>query len=208
MPTSHYFDTDPVAASKPETVRLALPDMTLELTTDHGVFSRLGVDRGTDLLLRSIPAPPADGHLLDLGCGYGPIALAVARRAPGARVWAMDVNNRALELVGVNAARSEAGNVTAIRPDQVPADIRFAAIYSNPPIKIGKELLHGLLSDWIGRLAPGGQAHLVVHRHLGSDSLARWLAAEGFTVDRVRSKMGYRILAVTARCTAPRPERA
>lgn len=196
MPTSHYFDADPAAGSRPETIRLSLPDMALELLTDHGVFSRLSVDRGTDLLLRSIPAPPPQGHLLDLGCGYGPIALALARRSPGATVWALDVNNRALELVRTNAERCGVDNVRAVRPEQIPVDTRFAAIYSNPPIKIGKEPLHSLLREWIDRLTGGGPAHLVVHKHLGSDSLARWLDSEGFPVDRVRSKMGYRILTV------------
>jgi 16S rRNA G1207 methylase RsmC len=108
----------------------------------------------------------------------------------------VDINNRALELVRTNAGQCGAGNVRAVRPEQVPAGIRFAAIYSNPPIKIGKEPLHELLRDWMARLTGEGDAHLVVHKHLGSDSLARWLGDRGFPVHRVRSKMGYRILTV------------
>ena len=87
----------------------------------------------------------------------------------------------------------------AVGPDEVPADLRFAAIWSNPPIKIGKEPLHRLLLDWLGRLTPDGRARLVVHKHLGGDSLAEWLASEGFATNRVGSRKGYRLLEVGAR---------
>lgn len=207
--TRHYFDADPAVASSPQTVSLRLPDLTLELASDRGVFSHQAVDRGTELLLRAAPPPPQRGELLDLGCGYGPIAVTLARRAPAARVWAVDVNNRALELVRANAAAAGAARVVAARPEEVPADIRFAAIYSNPPVRIGRDPLRELLTLWLDRLDPGGRAHLVVHRHLGSDSLARWLSARGHAVERLRSKTGYRILAVSpAAVQQPPPERA
>jgi len=177
-------------------VRLALPDLTLDLTTDRGVFARDGVDPGTKLLLLEAPPLPASGDVLDLGCGYGAIAVAMGRRSPGATVWAVDVNRRALGLTASNAEAAGCDNVRAVEPDEVPGDVRFAAIWSNPPIRIGKAGLHELLATWLGRLAPGGQAVLVVQKHLGADSLARWLEEQGFLVTRLQSRMGYRLLAV------------
>jgi len=179
-------------------VRLHLADLDLELQADRGVFGSKGVDLGTLVLLREAPPPPAEGEILDLGCGYGPIAVTLARRAPGARVWAVDVNERAVELARANAAAAEASNVTAATPDQVPAGLRFEAIYSNPPVRVGKAPLHRLLLDWLPQLKPGAAAYLVVQRNLGSDSLAAWLAEQGFSVARLRSKKGYRVLEVRA----------
>jgi 16S rRNA G1207 methylase RsmC len=136
------------------------------------------------------------GDILDLGCGYGPIALTMAMRRKRARVWAVDVNERALDLVRENAQRAGRSNVVASTPDDVPAEVRFAAIYSNPPIRIGKHALHDLLVRWVARLLPGGSAVLVVHKHLGSDSLARWLNDSGYPTTRLFSERGYRLLEV------------
>ncbi len=173
--------------------------MTLPLTTDTGVFGRAAVDPGTLFLLRRAPSPPPAGEILDLGTGYGPIAVTLGLRSPQARVWGVDVNRRALELAAGNARAAGATNVVAAAPDEVPPGVSFAAIYSNPPVRIGLAQLHPLLTGWLDRLTPDGVAHLVVHRHLGSDSLARWLAAEGFACDRVASHDGYRILRVQPR---------
>ena len=194
MADSHYFDRDPLVGSRRREISLSLPDLDMVLVTDRGVFSGERIDPGTKYLLLEAPAPPAEGELLDLGCGYGPIAVALARRAPQARVWAVDVNQRALELVRENAAGLP--NVVAAAPEDMPADVRFAAIYSNPPVRVGKAELHDLLLRWFGRLADGGVAYLVVQKHLGSDSLARWLSEQGFAVRRLGSRMGYRLLEV------------
>lgn len=196
MSHGQYFDADPAVGSRPRSVSLSLPDLKAELTVDRGVFSAAGVDPGTlELLKASFPAPgPAD--LLDLGCGYGPIACALAHRSPASTVWALDVNRRALDLTETNARHLNLANLKAREPSGVPGDLRFAGIWSNPPIRIGKAALHDLLSTWLPRLAEGGRAWLVVHRHLGADSLADWMRSEGYTVTRVGSKRGYRILAV------------
>jgi 16S rRNA (guanine1207-N2)-methyltransferase len=194
----HYFSSAPAAASDRRTVKLTLPDLTLELTTDRGVFSGDRVDAGTKLLLSEVVVP-ADltGDVLDLGCGYGPIAVTVARRAVGTTVWALDVNERALALAGENAVACGVGErVRPVVAAGVPADVRFSAIFSNPPIRIGKAALHELLTGWLHRLSPEGRAWLVVHKHLGSDSLATWLGGEGFGVRRSGSRMGYRLLEV------------
>ena len=197
-PGEHYFSATPTGPSDRQTVRLVLPDLSLDLVTDRGVFSGDRVDAGTKLLLSEIAVPTSlGGDVLDLGCGYGPIAVTIARRAAGATVWALDVNERALALAAENAAASGVGDrVCPVVAADVPADVRFAAIFSNPPIRIGKAALHELLSTWLRRLTPEGRAWLVVHKHLGSDSLAAWLGDEGFGVRRLASRMGYRLLEV------------
>jgi 16S rRNA (guanine1207-N2)-methyltransferase len=192
----HYFDAEPAVASQRRVVPLVLPDLSLELETDRGVFAREGVDPGTKLLLLEAPPPPPTGAALDLGCGYGPLAVTLARRAPAATVWAVDVNRRALELTAANARTAGATNVRPVAPDDVPTDVTFDVIWSNPPVRIGKQPMQDLLSRWLARLAPGGRAVLVVHKHLGADSLARWLAGAGFPTTRLSSRMGYRLLEV------------
>jgi 16S rRNA (guanine1207-N2)-methyltransferase len=192
----HYFDADPTVASTPSSVRLDLPDRSLTLATDRGVFSGERVDPGTKYLLLEAPAPPATGTFVDLGCGYGPIACTLAARAPGATVWAVDVNRRALELCARNAAALGLDNVRAVDAADMPADLAVDLLWSNPPIRIGKAALHELLLTWLRRLAPEGVALLVVQKHLGADSLQRWLDEEGWTTTRLGSRTGYRLLEV------------
>lgn len=196
---AHYFEERPQAVSRPGTVNLVLPDLHLRLETDSGVFSPERVDLGTKVLLESVPAPPSEGDLLDLGCGYGPIALTMASRAPGATVWAVDVNRRAVELTARNAASAALDKVRSVHADEVPPDLRFRAIWSNPAIRIGKPALHEMLTRWLDRLTPDGVAYLVVQKHLGSDSLQRWLTAEGWPTTRHAARAAYRVLKVTPR---------
>jgi len=196
-PSGQYFESSPTVASTPVSVPLVLPDLTVDLLSDRGVFATGHVDTGTKLLLLEGPPPPTEGDLLDLGCGYGPIAVTLAHRAPGATVWAVDVNERARALCARNASALELPNVRVVAPEDLPPDRRFAAVYSNPPIRIGKAALHALLTDALGRLTPDGFAVLVVSKHLGADSLARWLGSRGFVVERTTSRQGYRLLRVT-----------
>ena len=199
--SEHYFSPAPQGRSERRTVTLALPDVRLQLDTDRGVFAAEAVDVGTRQLLLEAPMPPADAELciLDLGCGYGPIAVALGARLPRSQIVAIDVNERARQLCADNAARAGLTNVRVAAPDEVPGSLRFDAIYSNPPIRIGKAALHALLLRWLERLRPGGRAVLVVHKHLGSDSLQRWLQEQGFTAERLSSRLGYRLLAVRPR---------
>jgi 16S rRNA (guanine1207-N2)-methyltransferase len=193
----HYFAPDPSVPSQPRTVRLDLPTGSISLRTDRGVFAADGVDAATKLLLLEAPEPPPTGTFVDLGCGYGPIACTLAARVPEATVWAVDVNRRALDLCRENAAALGLANVIAYEPDAVPADESVDLIWSNPPIRIGKPALHELLLSWLARLTPTGSAVLVVHKHLGADSLQRWLDGEGWPTTRLGSRDGNRLLQVT-----------
>ena len=202
---AHYFDADPTISSNPATIELVLPDVYLTLGTDSGVFSGSKVDSGTRYLLRE--HPPILGStrtILDLGCGYGPIALTCAKRAPDAVVWGVDVNKRALSLATANADQNNITNARFCQPDDIPADVRFDLIITNPPIRIGKAALHELLETWLSRLNDDGRAWLVVQNHLGSDSLNTWLNQQGWQTQRLGSRKGYRILEARARTEGSR----
>jgi 16S rRNA (guanine1207-N2)-methyltransferase len=195
---SHYFDPSPSTASDRSTVELTLPDLSLRLATDSGVFARQRIDPGTKFLLLDGPQPHADDRqLADIGAGYGPIALALAIRNPAATVWAIEVNERARGLCADNAAAAGVDNLEVVAPEEVPAEVVFDRIWSNPPIRIGKAALRSLLGMWLARLRPDGSAHLVVQKHLGSDSLQRWLTEAGWPTERRGSRGGYRLLDVT-----------
>jgi 16S RNA G1207 methylase RsmC len=206
MASDHYFSATPASAENLRRIRVTLADRQLEVTTAGGVFSPEHVDSGTGVLLANTPPPPPGGNLLDLGCGWGPIALSLALESPRATVWAVDVNERALDLVRRNAADLGLDNVNAVLPDDVPDDISFRTIRSNPPIRVGKHELHGLLERWIPRLDERSDAWLVVQRNLGSDSLQRWLAAtfdRGYSVTRAATGRGFRVLKVRRHGTPP-----
>ena len=192
-----YFSGGPTSAPRPGTVSLDLPDRSLRFDTDSGVFSPGRIDPGTKLLLMELPGLD-HGPVLDLGCGYGPIACTVALRHPDLEVIGVDVNPRARDLCAANAAALGAA-ITVLDPAEALEQVeRVGTIVSNPPIRIGKAALHELLGSWLERLAPEGSAYLVVHKHLGADSLARWLRDRGHPVQKLRSRQGYRILQVTS----------
>jgi 16S rRNA (guanine1207-N2)-methyltransferase len=203
----HYFAASPSTPSTPHQIDLTLPEGRLvRLATDRGVFSADKVDDGTRVLLAEGPPVGDAATLVDVGCGYGPIAVTLALRAgPGAVVWAVDVNERARDLCRANAeANGVADRVRVVSPEEVPGDLVVDQVWSNPPIRVGKEVLHDLLRTWLGRLRPGtGTASLVVQKHLGADSLARWLEEQGWPTTRVVSRAGYRVLAVAAGPVAP-----
>jgi 16S rRNA G1207 methylase RsmC len=206
MGSDHYFSATPASPENLRRIRITLAGRDLEVTTAGGVFSPDHVDSGTAVLLSNTPPPPASGNFLDLGCGWGPIALTLAFDAPHATVWAVDVNERALDLVRRNAADLGLTNVNAVLPDDVPDDVMFRTIRSNPPIRVGKNELHSLLERWLPRLDERADAWLVVQRNLGSDSLQRWLAAtldRRFTVQRSATARGFRVLKVRRHGSPP-----
>ena len=143
------------------------------------------------------PSRRRPGRILDLGCGWGIIGLAIAAAVPESRVTGIDVNRRAVLLAAENAASLGLGErYTACGPEEVDPGERFDEIWSNPPIRIGKPALHALLLDWLPRLRPRGRAVLVVGKNLGADSLQRWLGEQGFPATRTGGAKGFRVLQV------------
>ena len=192
--TEHYFTADPGVPFEREAFTARVWDHELRLETGAGVFSRGHLDHATAILFREVD-PPVQGQFLDLGCGYGVIGLAIARPVPLATVTAIDVNERALLLANENArAAGLDGRFVACRAEQVPSTQVFDEIWSNPPIRIGKQALHELLLTWLPRLAPGGRMVMVVGKNLGADSLQRWLTEQGWPTQRLASAKGFRVL--------------
>ncbi len=199
MASDHYFTPAPDSALKLRQITVSLGGQDRQLTTANSVFSPDHIDTGTQVLIGNAPTPPPGGDFLDLGCGWGPISLHLALASPRATIWAVDVNERALDLVRLNAEKLGLTNVTAVLPDQVPAHLSFRTIWSNPPIRVGKSELHNLLHTWLPRLEPDSDAWLVVQRNLGSDSLQRWLDGDlpdEFMTSRHAISKGFRVLRV------------
>ncbi|MEN9714961.1 MAG: hypothetical protein RJA35_428 [Actinomycetota bacterium] len=197
MSSEHYFSQDPGSEFKPKRIKVQILGQQVEVETAGGIFSPDRIDKGTSILLNHIDAAPRGGNLLDIGCGWGPIALSLASRAPQATVWAIDVNERSLALTRANAALLGLNNITACLPEEVPADLVFDGIWSNPPIRVGKDVLHEILLKWLPRLNSGASAYMVVQKNLGSDSLHRWLdetLPETIETSRVDTDKAFRVL--------------
>lgn len=197
-PVPHYFVSDPSLPEKRRRIGVELRGRPVDVVTAAGVFSPGDLDKGTAALLRTVPDPQGT-DLLDIGCGWGPITIALAQAAPEARVTAVDVNQRSLQLTAENARSLGLTGVQTALPQDVPEGRTFDTIWSNPPIRVGKDALHQILTTWLPRLNPGGTAWLVVQKNLGGDSLQRWLAqtlTADFRVERAATDKGFRIIAV------------
>ncbi|MGY5763828.1 class I SAM-dependent methyltransferase [Brachybacterium sp. DNPG3] len=197
----HYFTPVPDTDDVRRPLRATLAGVERDLVSSTSVFSGRGLDKATAVLLGRLDElheVPAGARILDLGCGWGPIALTAALLHPDAEVWAVDVSERARALTAENAQRLGLGNVRVVAPEEVPEDLRLDVIWSNPPIRIGKEELHALLLRWTARLAPAGTAALVVGKNLGADPLARWLGERlpARPVGKVASAKGFRIIEI------------
>ncbi|BDZ50170.1 16S RNA G1207 methylase RsmC [Frondihabitans sucicola] len=200
MASEHYFSSQPSSELRPREITVRIAGRELSLATAAGVFSPGRIDPGTEVLLAEMPTPPRDGIFLDVGCGWGPIALTLALLSPDATVWAVDVNERVLELLRENAKRAGITNINAVLPGDVPSDVVFDGIWSNPPIRVGKAVLHEILSTWLPRLGVDYEAYLVVAKNLGADSLQKWLNEhlDGVVeVERTSTSKGYRVLRAT-----------
>jgi 16S rRNA G1207 methylase RsmC len=199
MSSDHYFSQEPKSNYQPKQIELDIAGEVFKVNTASGTFSPLRLDVGTSVLIDHLDLAPKKGNILDLGCGWGPIALNLAKNSPHSKVWAVDINNRSLELTDMNAKALGLGNIQTATPNAVSKDIKFSGIWSNPPIRIGKKELHELLLTWLPRLENGSSAYLVVQKNLGSDSLQKWLTEtliDGYEVSRLTSIKTYRILQV------------
>jgi 16S rRNA G1207 methylase RsmC len=199
MSSEHYFSETPGSDYKPKEIKVIINDREVIVQTAGGVFSPDHIDQGTNVLLAHLDDAPAGGNILDIGCGWGPIALSLASHSPKATIWAVDVNERSLELTAANAKRLGLSNIKCVKPEDVPTELTFSGIWSNPPIRVGKDVLHEILLNWLPKLQSDADAYLVVQKNLGADSLHRWLEAElpeNFSTIRVDTAKSFRVLRV------------
>ncbi|EEZ90215.1 methyltransferase small domain protein [Mobiluncus mulieris 28-1] len=192
-----YFAANPSAAARPRELEVELAGMTFRIHTDSGVFSGDGLDKGTAVLLRKVPKLPEGGVFVDVGCGWGPLSLVMARQRPAARVVAVDVNARALDLTAKNARENGLGNLEVLAETAALAQLADGSvdvIWSNPPVRIGKDALHAMWTAWRVKLRPGGVAYLVMGRNLGADTFAAWARDSGWETERLASSKGFRVL--------------
>ena len=203
MDEQYFTDSEPASADELHLIRDRVRGFDLEMWVSDRVFSGSRIDLGTRQLLAEAPALPERGNFLDVGCGWGPLAITMGLESPEASVWAVDVNSRALDLTARNASLNEAENVHTLHAEEAPEKllsqgVTFDVIWSNPPIRIGKNALHELLKTWLSMLSKNGVAYLVVQKNLGADSLTQWLCQQGFPAEKIASKKGYRIIKVRA----------
>jgi 16S rRNA G1207 methylase RsmC len=197
---NHYFASSPEGPLVTREITVNLNGNKTQVLTAGGIFSPEHIDQGTQVLLAHIEAANPTGTFLDIGCGWGPIALALALHSPKATIYAIDVNERSLELTKMNADKLGITNIVVCKPEDVPDDVVFDEIWSNPPIRVGKKVLHEILDLWINKLVKGGTARLVVQKNLGSDSLHKWLVEEfspEFESTRIDSSKTFRVLKVS-----------
>ncbi|WP_182049202.1 class I SAM-dependent methyltransferase [Changpingibacter yushuensis] len=201
MSTEHYFSASPSSDEAPVLREVTLRGNPYSVVTQGGVFSHDRVDKGTAVLLSKVPDPllAHRGIAVDVGCGWGPITLALAAAAPGAHVWGVDVNERARKLTAENLERAGLSG-SVFSPEEAFAqlgDRKVDLIWSNPPVRIGKAELHSLLSTWLTVLSDDGVAYLVVQKNLGADSLQNWLHKQGFGCEKIGSAKGFRVFEAT-----------
>ena len=199
MASDHYFSAEPQAEAKSYPIEFEVAGRTIKALGASGTFSANKLDAGTRVLLNLHANFPNRGRVLDLGCGWGPISLALASQSPELEVLAVDVNQRSLAQTAENAASLGLTNVsTSLESDMSDGQI-FDQIWSNPPIRVGKEVLHALMEKYLPMLAFGGSAWMVVQKQLGAESFQKWLTERfrDFEVERVANDKGYRVLRVT-----------
>lgn len=199
MSQEHYFSANPDSQAALRDITFNVGEREFSVQAASGTFSASKLDPGTSVLLSKYDQFPTEGNVLDLGCGWGPISMAIASFSPQVKVWALDVNARSLDLAKRNAAKLGLENIEVVTADQIRGDLRFDAIWSNPPIRIGKAALHELLHAWLPRLQSGGRAMLVVQKQLGADSLLAWIQTEfpELNASRFSTDKGFRVLEVT-----------
>ncbi|MDK6472201.1 16S rRNA methyltransferase [Gardnerella vaginalis] len=200
-----YFSANPNSLDLRRTLQVDLRGREVSVQVSNGVFSSSKLDLGTAVLLKHAPQPPENGRFFDIGCGWGAISLALGFESPNAQIYAVDVNERALELTNINAKNAGLNNIHTYLVEDALKELKedelkdIDLIWSNPPIRVGKDVLHNILLTWLPRLKVGGAAYLVVQKNLGSDSLIPWLSknlGEDFSVEKYASSKGYRIIEV------------
>ena len=188
----HYYTTDPASEHDEWEISAVVWGNALRFTTDAGVFSRDGLDRGTGILLNALP--PLTGRILDLGCGWGAVGVALGKRDPALEIVMTDVNRRASALARRNLAAND------VRAEVVEGDGfenvtgLFDAVITNPPIRAGKAAVYGLFDAARAHLAPGGALYIVIRKQQGAPSALKHLREVYGSAEVLEREAGYWVI--------------
>ena len=194
--SDHYYSNKPQTESKPRQWKFTLLGFEFKFETDAGVFSKSEVDFGSRVLIDTFEMPEVEGDVLDVGCGYGPIGLSIAKANPERFVHMLDVNTRALQLAEKNASVNGVQNVRIFESDGLSnvGDVKVAAILTNPPIRAGKETVFRFYDGAFEKLVSGGELWVVIQKKQGAPSSVSHLEEMFSEVDVVEKKKGYWII--------------
>lgn len=195
--SEHYYSNKPQTESKPRQWKFPLLGHTFTFETDAGVFSKSEVDFGSRVLIDAFEIPKVEGVVLDVGCGYGPIGLSIAKVNPEREVLMMDINTRAIGLSQKNAQLNGVQNVRVFESDglsAVEAGTQAAAILTNPPIRAGKETIFRFYDQAYELLVENGELWVVIQKKQGAPSTVSHLEEMFSEVDVVEKKKGYWII--------------
>lgn len=194
--SEHYYSRTQSAESKPKSWDYILKGTRFRFKTDTGVFSKNEVDFGSRLLIETFEMPETQGDVLDVGCGYGPIGLTIAKHWPERLVHMIDVNLRALGLAKENSELNGISNVKIYESDRLSAvkNLQFAAIVTNPPIRAGKKIVYDIYEESFHCLLPGGELWVVIQKKQGAPSTIDKLSDLFDEVETVVKKKGYYII--------------
>ncbi|KMM36039.1 class I SAM-dependent methyltransferase [Guptibacillus hwajinpoensis] len=192
----HYYTKNPSVKSDRNRIAEELRGSRFQFTTDSGVFSKKEVDFGSKLLIETFEEPEIEGDIVDVGCGYGPIGISLASEFSNRRFYLLDVNERATELAMNNAIKNGVNNLSVMASDQLSAvkDKTFASVVTNPPIRAGKQVVHGILEEAHHVLEKGGTLWVVIQKKQGAPSAINKLEEMFQHVETVVKKKGYYIL--------------
>lgn len=194
--SEHYYSRTQKVESEPKFWDFTLRSQLFRFKTDNGVFSKKEVDFGSRLLIEAFELPNVEGSVLDVGCGYGPIGLSIAKNYPERIVHMIDVNERAIELSKANAVQNAVHNVEIYESDTLinVKEFNFAAILTNPPIRAGKKTVHDIFEQSYEHLVTGGELWIVIQKKQGAPSALEMLKERFTTVETIDKSKGYFII--------------
>ncbi|WP_182201197.1 class I SAM-dependent methyltransferase [Paraliobacillus salinarum] len=194
--SEQYFANKPQSKSNPKTWSYNLRDQTFQFVSDVGVFSKNEVDFGSRVLIDAFQQPDLLGDIIDLGCGYGPIGLSIAKAFPDRHIILSDINERAVELAKQNADKNDVKNVSFYLGDRLEAIPKrdYAAILINPPIRAGKQTVHRMFEDSYDMLSDRGELWIVIQKKQGAPSAIKKLNEYFRSVEIIEKNKGYFII--------------
>ncbi|QTM97871.1 methyltransferase [Sediminibacillus dalangtanensis] len=197
--SEHYYSRKPTSESDPKTWHYKLRGFDFSFTTDHGVFSRNEVDFGSRTLIEGFTEPAIAGGFLDLGCGYGPIGLSLAKAFPHRHITMSDINERAIDLARKNAINNQVENVEFKISDRLQSfqNETFSAIVTNPPIRAGKKVIFDMFEESYKALLPQGELTVVIQKKQGAPSAQKKLEQLFGNIELLVKNKGYYLLKST-----------